>query len=51
MIEAQVIQYIIESREENIKQMSNAQCYENFYYYKGKVYAYNEMLRILLDDE
>ena len=51
MIDPQVIEYIVQVREESLDLMINSESYETFFYYKGKVYAYNEMLRVLIDDE
>lgn len=44
------IQYIIEARNYNISLMESADEAEVFFFYKGKVYAFNEMLRVFEDD-
>jgi hypothetical protein len=45
-----VIEYLILQRKDNIDYMNDAEYAEVFYFHKGKVYAYNEILRILQDD-
>jgi len=45
-----VAEYVIEAREENLVFMTTAQDYQSFFYFKGKVYAYNEILRVLEED-
>ena len=50
MVCDEIVQYVIESREENLIQMTQSQDYQDFFYFKGKVYAYNEVLRLLTED-
>jgi len=46
----QAIEYILLQRKDNIDQLNESESYETYYFYNGKVYAYNEILRILQDD-
>ncbi len=50
MMVDQAIEYVIESRNINIELMNDSQDWEQFYLYKGKVLAYNEILRVLQND-
>ena len=49
MCDAQVLEYMILKREENIKIMHEADSMEVFFFHKGKVYAYHEIIRLVLD--
>ena len=51
MMNHEVVEYVSQAREVSLDLMLKSESYEIFYFYKGKVYAYNEMLRILLEDE
>lgn len=47
----QVLEHLIIAREENIKRMNEADSMDVFFYHKGKVYAYHEIIRLVLDEE
>jgi len=49
MCDAQVLEYMIIKREENIKIMHEADSMETFFFHQGKVYAYHEIIRLVLD--
>lgn len=51
MMNHEVIEYVADAREHSIDLMLKSESQEVFFFYKGKVYAYNELLRILLNDE
>jgi hypothetical protein len=42
-----LIQYVTESKLHNMSVMNNTDNYEYFFFFKGKVMAYNELLRFL----
>lgn len=49
MCDSQVIEYLILTREDNIKRMNEAESMEVFFFHQGKVYAYHEIIRLILD--
>ena len=49
MCDAQVLEYMILKREENIKIMHESDSMEVFFFHQGKVYAYHEIIRLVLD--
>lgn len=51
MCDHQVLEHLIITREENIKKMEEADSMEVFFFYQGKVYAYHEIIRLVLDAE
>lgn len=50
MIYEQAIVFIQERRDDHITLMEQSEYADQFFFYKGKVLAYNEVLRILQDD-
>jgi len=49
--DSQVIEYLIIKREDNIKIMHEAESMEVFFFHQGKVYAYHEIIRLILDEQ
>lgn len=46
-----VIEYVTMAKQASIIKMNEADYADHFYYYKGKVQTYDEMLRILRPEE
>ena len=45
-----VIEYVTHAKEDNIRFMDEADFTVEFHYFKGKVTAYNEILRLLNEE-